>query len=45
VQARGAGQGDAQLPLTDDKGLVGLTVEHTGNQALRRRRFTLRVPS
>ena len=34
VQARGAGQGDPQLALADDEGLVGLAVEHAGDQAL-----------
>ena len=34
VQPGGAGQGDPQLPLTDDEGLVGLAVEHAGNQPL-----------
>ena len=34
VQAGRAGQGDPQLPLTDDEGLVGLAVEHAGNEPL-----------
>ena len=34
VEARGAGQCDAQLALADDERLVGLAVEHTGDQAL-----------
>ena len=34
MQAGRAGQGDPQLPLTDDEGLVGLAVEHAGNEPL-----------
>ena len=34
VQPGRAGQGDPQLPLTDDERLVRLAVEHAGDQAL-----------
>ena len=34
VQPGRAGQGDPQLPLADDEGLVGLAVEHAGDQPL-----------
>ena len=34
VQARRAGQRDSQLPLADDERLVGLAVEHAGDQPL-----------
>ena len=34
VQPGRAGQGDPQLALTDDEGLVGLAVEHAGDEPL-----------
>ena len=34
VEAGRPGQGDPQLPLTDDEGLVRLPVEHAGDQPL-----------
>ena len=34
VQPGRAGQGDPQLPLADDEGLVGLAVEHARDEPL-----------